>query len=69
MRGYWAAKSCGSTPTSGAAAAELHRVSWWPDYAAWMVTRGGEQKAAPKNLGTRGLPPLEPAPGIYVHDR
>ena len=40
-----------------------------PDGAAWLVTRGGEQKVAPKKLGARGLPPLEPAPGIYVHDR
>ena len=56
-------------PDEWAAAAELHRDSWWPDYSTWLVARGGEQKTAPKKLGTRGLPPLEPAPGPYVHER
>jgi poly(3-hydroxyalkanoate) synthetase len=55
-------------PDECAAVAELHRDSWWPDYAAWLAARGGEQKTATKKLGTRGLPPLEPAPGIYVHE-
>ncbi len=55
-------------PDEWAAAAEVHRDSWWPDYATWLVARGGEQKTAPKKLGTRGLPPLEPAPGTYVHE-
>ena len=31
-------------PDEWAAAAELHLDSWWPDYAAWLVTRGGEQR-------------------------
>jgi polyhydroxyalkanoate synthase len=56
-------------PDEWAAAAELQRDSWWPDFATWLVARGGEQKTAPKKLGTRGLPPLEPAPGTYVRER
>ena len=56
-------------PDQWAAAAEVHRDSWWPDFSAWLAERGGDQKRAPKKLGTRGLPPLGPAPGTYVHDR
>jgi polyhydroxyalkanoate synthase len=56
-------------PDEWASAAEVHRDSWWPDYSAWLAARGGEQKAAPKKLGTRGLSPLTPAPGTYVHER
>lgn len=56
-------------PDEWAAAAELHHDSWWPDYSRWLVARGGEQKTAPKKLGASGLPPLEPAPGTYVHER
>ena len=56
-------------PDQWASAAEVHRDSWWPDCSAWLAARGGEQKAAPKKLGTRGLSPLTPAPGTYVHER
>jgi polyhydroxyalkanoate synthase subunit PhaC len=56
-------------PDQWATAAEVHRDSWWRDFSAWLAERGGDQKTAPKKLGTRGLPPLGPAPGTYVHDR
>ena len=56
-------------PDQWATAAEVHRDSWWPDFSAWLAERGGDQKTAPEKLGTRGLPPLGPAPGTYVHDR
>ena len=56
-------------PDQWASAAEVHRDSWWPDYSAWLAERSGEQKTAPKRLGTRGLSALTPAPGTYVHER
>ena len=56
-------------PDQWATAAGVHPDSWWPDFSAWLVERGGDQKTAPKKLGIRGLPPLGPAPGTYVHDR
>jgi len=43
--------------------------SWWPDFAAWLSARCGPDKRAPRQLGTRGLPPLIEAPGTYVLDR
>jgi polyhydroxyalkanoate synthase len=48
---------------------EKHGDSWWPDFSAWLAERGGDQKAAPKALGGRGLSPLKPAPGTYIHQR
>jgi class II poly(R)-hydroxyalkanoic acid synthase len=50
------------------ASAEVHSDSWWPDYSAWLAERGGDQKAAPRSLGRKGLPPLGPAPGTYVRE-
>jgi polyhydroxyalkanoate synthase len=41
--------------------------SWWPDHAAWLATRSGERKAAPKKLGSTKYKPAAKAPGSYVH--
>jgi polyhydroxyalkanoate synthase len=41
--------------------------SWWPDWVAWLKPRSG-QKAPPPAMGCRAYPPLEPAPGNYVHE-
>jgi len=49
-----------TAPTAGA---------WWPDHLAWLGARSGPQREAPAQLGGPGLPPLDPAPGTYVHDR
>jgi polyhydroxyalkanoate synthase subunit PhaC len=56
-------------PTRWAASAETHTDSWWPDFAAWLAERGGDQKPAPTVLGGDGLAALGPAPGSYVHVR
>ena len=56
-------------PTRWAASAETHSDSWWPDFAAWLAERGGDQKPAPTVLGGDGLAALGPAPGSYVHVR
>ena len=56
-------------PQRWLASAEQHGDSWWPDFSAWLAERGGEQKAAPRELGGDGLTALDPAPGSYVHER
>jgi class II poly(R)-hydroxyalkanoic acid synthase len=56
-------------PARWLAAAATVQGSWWPDYASWLALRSGEQKERPSRLGSRDFPPLEPAPGSYVHDR
>ena len=41
--------------------------SWWPDWAGWLATHGGDLVNAPDTgAPKRGLPPLGPAPGSYV---
>ena len=43
--------------------------SWWPHWADWAVARSGEERPAPKRLGSRRNQPIEPAPGRYVMER
>ncbi len=51
------------------ASAEKHAGSWWDHWTGWLSTRSGEERRAPTKLGSAGHPPLEPAPGRYVHLR
>jgi polyhydroxyalkanoate synthase len=51
------------------AKSETKQGSWWPDYTAWLASRSGEMKDAPKKLGSAKYPPLDPAPGTYVLEK
>jgi polyhydroxyalkanoate synthase len=44
-----------------------HRGSWWDHWLSWLAERSGTRRPAPLTLGSDGHPPLEPAPGRYVH--
>ena len=66
---YQMAKECPEDPQEWLRRAETLHGSWWPDYAAWLTERCGEEQAAPEELGGGGLPPLGAAPGTYVYDR
>jgi polyhydroxyalkanoate synthase len=48
--------------------AETVKGSWWPDFAAWLGERCGEEIPAPTTLGGE-LPVLAEAPGTYVFDK
>ncbi|MEO7059708.1 MAG: alpha/beta fold hydrolase [Lapillicoccus sp.] len=43
--------------------------SWWDDWVEWLSTRSGEERAKPRKRGKATYPPLEDAPGSYIHDR
>ena len=43
--------------------------SWWLHWADWAIARSGEERPAPKRLGSRRNRPIEPAPGRYVMER
>ena len=42
--------------------------SWWRPWTEWLTARSGGKKKAPASLGNRQYPPLDPAPGTYVHE-
>ena len=45
--------------------------SWWPAWTAWLEAHSDKERLAPPGIGapSRGLMPLCPAPGVYVHER
>ena len=45
------------------------RGSWWDDWVEWLSARSGEERAKPRKLGNAAYPPMDPAPGTYIHDR
>lgn len=55
-------------PARWRAQAPVHKGSWWPAWQAWLAAQSGGP-VAPPPLGNAegGYPPLEPAPGRYVH--
>jgi polyhydroxyalkanoate synthase subunit PhaC len=47
--------------------ADEHSGTWWEHWTAWLTARSGDERPAPERLGSAEHPPLEPAPGRYVH--
>ena len=43
--------------------------SWWPVWLAWIQERSGERRPVSFELGNAEHPPMEAAPGTYVHER
>jgi len=43
--------------------------SWWTQWLEWIQTRSGPQRETLMTLGNANYPPMEAAPGNYVHVR
>lgn len=43
--------------------------SWWTPWLEWIQQRSGERRETLKTLGNQHYPPMEAAPGTYVHLR
>ncbi|WP_431266849.1 PHA/PHB synthase family protein [Dankookia sp. P2] len=58
-------------PDTWAAGAPRYDGSWWPAWDAWLASAGSGERVPPPMTGApdRGLVPLDPAPGRYVHAR
>jgi polyhydroxyalkanoate synthase len=58
-------------PDTWLAHATRAQGSWWPALADWLSARSSPDRVAPPPTGAvqRGLAPLCPAPGTYVHQR
>ncbi len=41
--------------------------SWWLRWHEWLTARSGPARTRSKRIGTASHPPLDPAPGRYVH--
>jgi polyhydroxyalkanoate synthase len=46
--------------------ADVKPGSWWPDYSEWLAQRSGEQRPAPRALGSKKHRAAARAPGTYV---
>jgi polyhydroxyalkanoate synthase len=54
-----------------AAAALSKDGSWWPDWVEWLAGHSVPDRVAPPVIGApkNGYPPIDDAPGTYVHQR
>jgi polyhydroxyalkanoate synthase len=43
--------------------------SWWDHWQQWYAERGNGRRNAPKALGNKNYPPMDDAPGRYVHQK
>lgn len=51
------------------AGAQVVQGTWWDHWRQWYATRGGGKRDAPKTLGSTAYPPMDNAPGRYVHQK
>ena len=69
---YYLAKTPGHPPADvddWLKNSEEQAGSWWPHWMAWVQARSGKKKPAPKGTGSKKHPAMEPAPGLYVHEK
>jgi poly[(R)-3-hydroxyalkanoate] polymerase subunit PhaC len=65
---YWEGPPSSDDPDQWLAGATEHHGSWWPQWLEWLTARSGPEKVPSSLLGNRKYPPIDPAPGTYVHE-
>ena len=65
---YYDGPEPGPDPQAWMQRATKREGSWWPRYAEWLLERSGDERPAPKTLGSRTHPAGDPAPGRYVRE-
>jgi polyhydroxyalkanoate synthase len=63
---HWTNDAHPADPQEWKDSAQLRDGTWWEDWAEWIARQGGPKVAAPRELGSKEHPPIEPAPGSYV---
>ena len=58
----------GPDPDSWLSGAVKQQGTWWSHWAEWVLARSGDERPAPKTLGSERHPAIEPAPGRYVRE-
>jgi polyhydroxyalkanoate synthase subunit PhaC len=53
-------------PDEWLAAASERKGTWWDHWLDWLARRSGDERRAPRGLGSSAHPPLAPAPGLYI---
>jgi len=66
---HWTNDAMPADPLEWKDDAKLQDGTWWLDWTAWIDKQGGPSVAAPRQLGSKAHPPIEPAPGSYVRAR
>ncbi|MES2817778.1 MAG: class II poly(R)-hydroxyalkanoic acid synthase [Pseudomonadota bacterium] len=65
---FFMADELGPDPDTWFGKAEHIKGSWWLVWMKWLHERSGELCEASTSLGNQDYPPMEAAPGNYVHD-
>jgi polyhydroxyalkanoate synthase len=66
---YFVNPRLGDNADDWLAGATEHKGSWWDNWLEWLEKRSGDMQPAPRQLGNENYPVVEPAPGMYVHQR
>jgi polyhydroxyalkanoate synthase len=53
-------------PEAWLAGADEQEGTWWDHWLDWLAARSGDERRAPRRLGSAAHPPLDPAPGLFV---
>jgi polyhydroxyalkanoate synthase len=64
----WYGLATPKDPDEWLKSAAVEKGSWWRPWTEWLIARSGNERQARTTLGNRQYPPLDPAPGTYVHE-